>query len=571
MASLLDAIKGFEGFTPRASWDVRQHSIGYGTRARYPGEVIDRTEADRRLNDEVGSAQSIVDRFHPNLDAGTRAALTSLTYNTGDAWTRSGLGSAIKAGDLDKARASFLQYTNAGGQYLPGLAKRRAQEVAWIGNPNAFDVSQDAEAQPGGFYGNPTSGAQPMPLGGTQPAGATPAMYDGMTPADVEQRRKMAQALLQQGSDASPVGHWTQGLARVLQGGMGGYYNATASDAEKQGIASRGSFLSQAMTDPAAAVASGANNPWTSDTAEKIGMAYVGQKVKGPELTEAQKNYAYGLKNPGFSQREIELKQAGRPQTTIDMKGETKFSEKAGEAEAKRLSENADQGQAARVAAGDLDRLEELGAAIGTQGAVANVKQTFGPYANALGIKIDNLDEIQAFSSIVSRLAPTMRPPGSGATSDFEFKQFINALPQLSQTTEGRKLILDQMRAMNTYKARVGEISEKVLTGELDRKVGLEQLRGLGNPLSLWRQGPKALPPAQPASVQPQGAGRFAQPQLSPAGAMVDSVRQQIQAGKVDLPQIIDDARRAIQQGRDPEGVKKRLIEIGINPADVGI
>lgn len=246
--------------------------------------------------------------------------------------------------------------------------------------------------------------------------------------------------------------------------------------------------------------------------------------------------------------------------------GKDEFKKEAAKVDAKRLSEFAEQGQVARVAHGDLDRLDELGAAIGTQGAVANVKAAFGPYANALGLKIDGLDEIQAFSSIVSRLAPTMRPPGSGATSDFEFKQFINALPQLSQTVQGRKLALDQMRAMNTYKVQVGEISEKMLTGDIDRKTGMEQLRKLGNPLTLWRQGSQALPPAQP-----QGASRFAQPQMSPAGALVNSVRQQIQNGQVDLPQVIEQARQALQQGRDPGAVRLRLQEIGIDPAQVGL
>jgi hypothetical protein len=36
-------------------------------------------------------------------------------------------------------------------------------------------------------------------------------------------RRKMAYAMMMQGSSGEPVKHWTQGLARALQGGMGGY------------------------------------------------------------------------------------------------------------------------------------------------------------------------------------------------------------------------------------------------------------------------------------------------------------------------------------------------------------
>lgn len=414
--------------------------------------------------------------------------------------------------------------------------------------------------------------------GSSAPAGASPAMaegygalapFSGMGPSEVEQRRKMAMALMSQGMDASPVGHWTQGLARVLQGGMGGYLQGTANQAEKEGQAAANQQLTQAVRsgNVESAVGGMLANPYAADTGQKLATSILSQKIKGPELTDAQKNFAYGVKNPEFAKREIELKQAGRPQTTIDMKGETKFAEEAGKVNAKRLNEYAEAGQAARASQGDIDRLDELGAAIGTQGAVANVKQALGPYATALGVKIDGLDEIQAFSAITSRLAPAMRPPGSGATSDFEFKQFLNSLPQLAQTTEGRKLVLDQMRALNGYKVQVGEISEKMLTGEIDVKSGNEMIRKLGNPLTLWRQGTQALPAAQPAP----NPGRFAQPQLSPAGALVDSVRQQIQSGKVDLPRIIDQARQAIQQGAPPDAIRKRLLDVGINPAEVGI
>lgn len=293
-----------------------------------------------------------------------------------------------------------------------------------------------------------------------------------------------------------------------------------------------------------------------------------------PDKTGTQKDYEYA-KSQGFAGSLMDFTKAQneskRPVTNIDMKGETSFSQEAGKATAKRYSDLAEQGQAARAAQGDIDRLDELGAAIGTQGAVANVKAALGPYANALGVKIDGLDDIQAFSSIVSRLAPTMRPPGSGATSDFEFKQFLNALPQLAQTTEGRKLVLDQMRAMNAYKAQLGELSERVLSGEIDRKTADAEIRKLGNPLTLWRQGAQAMPPSQPAPAPAQGAGRFAQPQMSPAGAMVDSVRKQIQSGQVQVPQIVEQARRAIQEGKDPARIRERLQQYGIDPASVGL
>ncbi|MEM9356228.1 MAG: lysozyme [Pseudomonadota bacterium] len=132
--SYLAEIKRFEGFTPQAKWDYAQYSNGYGTVARHPGEVISVEEAERRFRGEIGKSYDIVQKFAPQVDDGTKAALTSLTYNAGTAWMKSGLGSAIRSGDMAKARELFVQYVNAGGEKLPGLVARRTAEVTWIGN-----------------------------------------------------------------------------------------------------------------------------------------------------------------------------------------------------------------------------------------------------------------------------------------------------------------------------------------------------------------------------------------------------------------------------------------------------
>ena len=132
-ANYLDAIRKFEGFTPKADWDYAQFTNGYGTKAKFAGEVIDKAEADRRFQAEIAQARAIVDKHAPHVDEGTKAALTSLTFNAGDKWARSGLGEAIRSGDTEKARDLFLQYNKAGGEVLPGLAQRRIAEAAWIG------------------------------------------------------------------------------------------------------------------------------------------------------------------------------------------------------------------------------------------------------------------------------------------------------------------------------------------------------------------------------------------------------------------------------------------------------
>jgi lysozyme len=173
-AHYLNAIKQFEGYAAEARWDYAQNTNGYGTRAQFPGEVIDKTEADRRFKDAIQKAADFVDKFAPNLDEGSKAALTSLTYNAGTAWTQSGLGEAIASGDLEKAQSIFLQYNKAGGSVLDGLVQRRLQEVAWFGqgNSSGLNGSQDVAqandaASPGlmpAMYTDVLSGSNPVPV-----------------------------------------------------------------------------------------------------------------------------------------------------------------------------------------------------------------------------------------------------------------------------------------------------------------------------------------------------------------------------------------------------------------------
>lgn len=127
------AIKQNEGFSARAYWDHAQWSIGYGTKARFPGEVIDEQEAERRFTAELSAAARFVDEFDRSLDGGTRAALASLTYNAGPSWASGRLGALIRAGDMEGAKRVFLSYVRASGQVLPGLVRRRQQEASWFG------------------------------------------------------------------------------------------------------------------------------------------------------------------------------------------------------------------------------------------------------------------------------------------------------------------------------------------------------------------------------------------------------------------------------------------------------
>lgn len=140
----LDAIKGFEGYSPSAAWDYKQSSSGYGTKAQPGDEAIppDQFKAvhEQRFQDEVAKAAAHVDSINPDLPPGARAALTSLTYNAGPGWSQSGLGELVRKGDLQGAQAKLLEYNKAGGEVNPGLVARRQKEATWFTQPQAAPV-----------------------------------------------------------------------------------------------------------------------------------------------------------------------------------------------------------------------------------------------------------------------------------------------------------------------------------------------------------------------------------------------------------------------------------------------
>ena len=200
--SYLAAIKSFEGFTPKAQWDYAQFSNGYGTKALYAGEAITPDEAERRFAEEIAAARAIVEKHAPGWDEGTKAALTSLTFNAGTRWISSGLGEAVRNKDIEAVKERFLQYTKAGGEVLPGLVRRRLAEFDWIGSGASPSGGPTAAAPPRLTAAAVTSPAPTAPL---QPAAVIPAAADDL-PSEPAQR---ALAALVEGDGTAPAGEGT--------------------------------------------------------------------------------------------------------------------------------------------------------------------------------------------------------------------------------------------------------------------------------------------------------------------------------------------------------------------------
>jgi GH24 family phage-related lysozyme (muramidase) len=294
-----DFVKKLEGWNPKAYWDKKQWSIGYGTRAAGPNETIDENEGRRRLAAELDQSRGFVSKKYPNLAPHQAAALTSFTYNLGPGWMNSPtrLRAAIDAGDYETASKVMREYNKAGGEVLPGLVKRRDQEAAmFLGGATPPGAPQ-------------SSASSPMPAA---PTGAAPAMtpYNGPSPDDVSQSRRMAQMLMQQGMSTEPVGHWTQALARVLQGGVGGMYQSQAKSGQKQINDAGNAALTQVMgsNDPKAMVPLLLGNPGTREIGEKLATSVISSQMtpKYDFLTTPGGDVVRTNKSAGTAERVIQ-------------------------------------------------------------------------------------------------------------------------------------------------------------------------------------------------------------------------------------------------------------------------
>lgn len=238
--------------------------------------------------------------------------------------------------------------------------------------------------------------------------------------------------------------------------------------------------------------------------------------MNGGRMPQAKSNLPADLQEYQFAQQQgykgsffdyqTDLKKAGRSSTNVTVNaaaGENEFQKTFGKGQAERYNTMIEQGDQANNMIGDIKTLQDIGTRIQT-GAGAQTKLLLGPYAQALGIKIDDLPDLQAYQSVVSRLAPQMRVPGSGANSDFEARQFLLSLPTLGNTPGGNKLIEDTLLGIAQNKRAAGDIARQAGTGQITRQQADQMLQALPDPFTAFRQSGAATTPP-PAGAPAQG------------------------------------------------------------------
>jgi hypothetical protein len=225
-----------------------------------------------------------------------------------------------------------------------------------------------------------------------------------------------------------------------------------------------------------------------------------------PDLPASVDEYQYAVSQGykgTFQQYQQEMAAANRAQTNVTVGGETStLSKKLDEAEAVLLGTYATAGVQAAGAMTDLEMLEQLSTMAPQGPIVGRLAGAFQGVSSAA----------DAFKSIISRVTPSLRVEGSGATSDMEFNAMRDSLPALANSPEANRAITAMMRAkaqinieraqivrafQNSDRKEAATIAMRAALGELDsRSIMTPELSAILGGLS-----------GAPAGAAPAGGG----------------------------------------------------------------
>lgn len=133
----LEFIKKEEGFIPKAYWDYKQYSIGYGS-GKYEngnsvkeGDVVTEEKATAMLESWINKVVDISIKKYVvvSLPQNRYDSLCSFIYNVGNsAFETSTLLKLLNQNKILEAADEFDRWIYAGGKTLDSLVKRRRKE-----------------------------------------------------------------------------------------------------------------------------------------------------------------------------------------------------------------------------------------------------------------------------------------------------------------------------------------------------------------------------------------------------------------------------------------------------------
>ena len=90
-----------------------------------------------------------------------------------------------------------------------------------------------------------------------------------------------------------------------------------------------------------------------------------------------------------------------------------------------------------------------------------NVVKLSADFARSLGFETDTVRKADLTNALVTQTAVKVRPPGSGATSDMEFRAYMSAVPSLANSEQGRELMTQVNKAFATRSSKIADYVRK--------------------------------------------------------------------------------------------------------------
>ena len=158
------------------------------------------------------------------------------------------------------------------------------------------------------------------------------------------------------------------------------------------------------------------------------------------------------------------------------------FLKRAQEQQAAIFGDIKKSGDGARRTLNDVTRLGSI-----LDKSPGGLEAGFKLAAGNFGINTKGLDSLQTAESIINRLVPQQRPPGSGTMSDADLELFKKSLPRIINQPNGNKAIISYLKSINEYLIKEGEIASLVLNGKITPEQADQRLLALQNPLEEFK------------------------------------------------------------------------------------
>jgi Phage tail lysozyme len=188
----------------------------------------------------------------------------------------------------------------------------------------------------------------------------------------------------------------------------------------------------------------------------------------------------------GPLQYEQEIKKAGASNVTTNVGGAPGDDELRKKLQGKEGESWAGYADSATVSGGtmqDMQVLDEL-VTLAPQGPITGRLAAAFPGVSSAA---------DAFQSIVKRVAPTLRAPGSGSTSDIEYDGMLKSLPSLSNQPEANSMISQIMKAKAQINIERGQIVSAYSNGEIDAPSARKQMNEINKRSIMSPEMKKAL------------------------------------------------------------------------------